>query len=148
MLSMRSNMDRMLENFFSNPAGFEQGANLGLPLDVVENQDAYIIRAEVPGLKPEDLDITLNNNLLTIRGETKSEQEHEGERFHLRERQFGSFARSISLPSTVDANAIDANYNAGILTLRLPKAENAKPKRISINTGSQMIEGKASSEQK
>jgi len=83
-------------------------------------------------VKPEDVEITLNNNVLTIRGETRMEEEKEDRNYHLRERRVGAFVRSITLPSSINADAIEAHYDNGVLKLRLPKAEEAKPKHIQI----------------
>jgi HSP20 family protein len=115
-----------------------------LALDVVETDEDFVVKASLPGINPEDLEITYNNNLLTIKGEVKEEKDVEEQRYHLRERRYGSFSRSISLPSSVKADAIEASYEAGVLTLHLPKAEEAKPKRIPVQSGQapKMIEGK------
>lgn len=144
MLSLRSNMDRLFDNFlFDTPSEWQQNV-WDLAMDVSENDDEYVVKASLPGINPEDLDITYTGNTLTVKGETRAEEEREGERYHLRERRFGTFQRTISLPSTVNQEAIEANYQDGVLTLRLPKAEEAKPKRISVQSSesSRLIEGK------
>jgi HSP20 family protein len=111
---------------------------MGLPLDVSENGNEYIVKASLPGVNPDDIEITVNGNTVNIRGETSSEEEQkDGEAFHLRERRFGSFARSISLPTSIDANKIQAHSDNGVLTLEIPKAEEAKPKRIQVQGGGQ-----------
>lgn len=112
-------------------------------MDVCETQDAYEIEASMPGIRPEDVDITLDRNTLTIRGDMKSEQDREDRNYHLRERRSGTFMRSITLPSNIEADAIQANYEDGVLKLHLPKAEESKPKRIQVHgsRGSQQIEG-------
>ena len=142
--SMQRLMDRMMEDAFLSPEEWSQTFEMGLPLDVRENENEYIVEASIPGVNPDDLDITYDNNTLTIRGEMKSEEENKGETYHLRERRFGSFSRSLTLPSSIKADQIEANYKDGILTLTLPKAEEAKPRRIQIHGGGQskMIEGK------
>ena len=133
MMTMRQFMDR----FFSDPVpGNFWGtgsSNQGFALDVAEEADDYVIKASVPGVKPEDIDVTIADNVLTIRGESKDDQESKDENYHVRERRFGSFSRSISLPATVDADKVDANCENGVLTLRLPKSEAVKPKRINVN---------------
>jgi HSP20 family protein len=103
-----------------------------LSMDIYETPDGYEIEAALPGVKPEDVEITLNNNVLTIRGETRMEEEKEDRNYHLRERRVGAFVRSITLPSSINADAIEAHYDNGVLKLRLPKAEEAKPKHIQI----------------
>jgi len=103
-----------------------------LSMDIYETPDAYEIEGALPGVKPEDVEITLNNNVLTIRGETKVQEEKEERNYHLRERGVGAFVRSITLPSSINADAIEAHYDNGVLKLRLPKAEGARPKRIQV----------------
>ncbi len=114
----------------------------GLPLDVVEDEDSYIIKASIPGIKPDDLDITYNKGLLTIKGELKDESETTKGQYHLRERRFGRFMRTVSLPTSVKADDINASFQDGILTLRMPKAEEVKPKRISVKSDNKTIESK------
>ncbi len=147
MMSIRETMDRLFDSYFyGQPGELTGGWTWELPLDVTEKDDAFLVKASLPGIKPEDLDVTFENNTLTIRGEVKAEEESEGTRYHLRERRYGTFARSITLPRGIQGDAIEANYEAGVLTLRLPKAEEVKPKRITVRTGeTPMIEGKAKS---
>ncbi|HET6579541.1 MAG TPA: Hsp20/alpha crystallin family protein [Gemmatimonadales bacterium] len=100
--------------------------------DVFEDKDAVKIVAEVPGVRPEDVKISLENNLLTIRGEKKQQAEEKNERVHRYERSYGTFERTFSLPSTVDPDRIAANYEHGILTVSIPKAERARPREIPV----------------
>ena len=146
MMSFRSAIDRLFdETFFNHQADFESQLSWSPALDVAETGDEYLVKASLPGIEPDDLEITYNNNVLTIKGEMQSEREVEEQRYHLRERRSGSFSRSISLPSTVDADHIQASYTAGVLTLHLPKVEEAKPKRIQVRSGEspKMIEGQS-----
>jgi HSP20 family protein len=133
MLTMRRAMDRLMENSMKDQDELPQ-ADWSLALDVVENEDAYVIKASVPGVHPDDIEVTYNKGMLTIRGQVKDESEREQGQYHLRERRFGTFTRSINLPSAIKAEAISAEYKDGILTLQLPKMEEVKPKRIQINT--------------
>lgn len=144
MMGFRSAMDRLFDETFLSPRSIWQPANWELALDVAETDDAFVVKASLPGINPDDLEVTYNANVLTIKGEIKEEKEIEEQRYHLRERRYGSFSRSISLPSSVKADAIEASYSAGVITLNLPKAEEAKPKRIQVNSVSspKMIEGK------
>lgn len=105
--------------------------------DVVELGDEVRVTAELPGVKREDLDITLENNVLTVSGEKKEEREEgeEGGRYHLMERRWGSFSRSFSLPGTVDPDRVEASFEDGTLTIRVPKTEEARRRRISIGGG-------------
>lgn len=147
MMSLRDAMDRMFENAFISPrttSWFTEG-EIPLALDVVEEDDKYIVKASVPGINPDDLEITYDNNMLTIKGEIKEEKEVEEKRYHIHERRFGTFSRSIVLPSTIDVDKIDAQYKDGILSLSLPKVEEAKPKKIKVHAveGKKVLEGKA-----
>lgn len=103
--------------------------------DVFEDKDAVKIVAEVPGVKPEDVKLSLENNILTIRGEKKQQAEETSERVHRYERTYGSFERSFALPSTVDPDRIAASYDQGILTVSIPKAERARPREIPVKVG-------------
>jgi HSP20 family protein len=100
--------------------------------DVFEDKDAVKIVAEVPGVQPEDVKISLENNLLTIRGEKRQQAEENNERVHRYERTYGSFERAFSLPTTVDPEKIVANYANGVLTVTIPKAERARPREIPV----------------
>jgi HSP20 family protein len=102
--------------------------------DVFEDKDAVKIVAELPGVDPEDVKISLENNLLTIRGEKRQKAEENNERVHRYERTYGSFERAFSLPTTVDPEKIDASYSNGILTVTIPKAERARPREIPVKT--------------
>lgn len=145
MALMRRSMDRMMENFFGEGEDWPETVTWGVALDVKENENEFVVEASLPGVKPDDVDVTFSNNTLTIKGEVRSEEEKEESRYHLRERRYGMFSRSISLPRGIDGENIEASYNAGVLTLRLPKREEVKPKRIEIHSAEspQMIEGKA-----
>lgn len=136
MVTFRRQMDRLFDNFMDESmAGRLENQSWGLALDIAENDNAFIVKASVPGVKPEDLDISLNDNTLTIRGEVKSDETIEEGQYHVRERRFGSFTRTLTLPRTVNRDAIDANYEDGVLTLNIPKSEEVQPRRITVNSG-------------
>lgn len=145
MISVRNQMDRLVDDLLqTNSSNGESSSSFQrLALDVQENDDAFTIYASVPGVNPDDLDISFSDSVLTIKGETRGENVSENEKWHLRERRFGQFQRSISLPTAIDADNIDASYNNGVLTLTLPKAEETKPRRIMVNSNGhkQTIEG-------
>ncbi len=103
--------------------------------DVYEDRDAVKIVAELPGVKPEDVKLSLENSLLTIRGEKKQEVEERNERIHRYERSYGSFERAFALPTTVDGERISAEYRNGILTVTVPKTERARPREIPVRAG-------------
>ncbi len=144
MMNLRTQMDRMLSDWPNTLASMSEGELGGLqrlPLDMSESEQAYIVRASIPGISPEEMEISIQNNILTIRGETKNEEERQGERWHLRERRTGQFQRTITLPNNVDANQVGAIYENGVLTLNLSKTEEAKPRRINVQQGSQQSAG-------
>jgi HSP20 family protein len=143
MMTLRNAMDRLFDSAFVGSNLGWQPENLDMAVDVIENADGFVVKASLPGIKPEDLEITYNNNVLTIKGEIKEEKDIEEKRYHLRERHYGSFSRSLSLPGNVKTDAIQANFEQGVLRLTLPKSEEAKPKRIPVQT-SQTIEAKIS----
>ena len=150
MLSLREAMDSLFENAMIAPwsgRSAEGQGGFGLPLDVTENADNFVVKASIPGVKPEDLDVTVNGDTLTIKGELKADEEKKEERYHVRERRWGTFHREIALPVSVDADHVQAEYNNGILTLTLPKSEMSKPKRITINaSGQKTLESQAQSQ--
>lgn len=103
-----------------------------LALDVAEKGDVFTVKASLPGINPEDLNVTLEDNVLTVQGEIKEDETIEEETYHIRERRFGSFSRSLRFPVPVNANEIVAEYENGVLKLTVPKAEEVKPRRIEI----------------
>jgi HSP20 family protein len=133
MMQLQNAVDRLFESELAStmPLWRQSATAWMLPLDVIETEDEFIIKASIPGINPDELDISLTDNVLTIKGEIKVE-EAEDARYHLRERRFGMFQRSISLPVPVIADKVEAVYENGVLTLHVPKAEEVKPKHISI----------------
>lgn len=111
-------------------------ANFVPAVDIYEDEQKVVLKLEVPGIKQEDLDVRVENNTLTVRGERKMEKEEKEENFHRIERRYGSFYRAFTLPNTVDTEHIDASYEAGVLQLSLHKKAEAKPKQIKVNIGS------------
>lgn len=103
-------------------------------VDIVETENEIHVKAEVPGVSLGDIDLSLENNVLTLKGERKFEKESKDENYHRIERSYGSFSRSFSVPSSVDAASIKADYKEGVLTITLPKTQKAKPKQIAINS--------------
>ncbi|MDH5717920.1 MAG: Hsp20/alpha crystallin family protein [Spirochaetia bacterium] len=101
-------------------------------VDIEETKDEFIIKAELPGVKKEDVNVSIENRVLTIKGEKKFEKEEKSNKHHLIEASYGSFVRSFTLPSNIKSDKIDAGYKDGILTLSVPKAEEAKPKQIEV----------------
>lgn len=134
MISLREAMDRLFEDSFVQSGLLPRGREgmMSLALDVVEKDDDLVVKATLPGIKADDIDITIDNGMLTIQGEVQEEHAEEGERYHLRERRYGAFCRSVALPVGVDADKATAEFEDGVLTLTLPKVEEAKPKRIAV----------------
>jgi HSP20 family protein len=132
---IRNQLDRIFEDPFSlatPTSSFFEGWNPAV--DIYEDKDKYVVNAELPGMRREDIDVSLDGNTLTISGERKQEEEKkEGENYRS-ERYFGRFQRCVTLPSGVDANKIQASYKDGVLTVTLPKSEEAKPKQIQVKT--------------
>jgi len=145
MINLRDEFDRVFDESFRLLPGdrWPSTSNWGLALDVVENEDNFVVKASVPGIDPEELEITLTDNVLTIKGERKEEREVDEDRYHLRERRFGSFCRSFMLPVKVNEEGIEATCENGVLTVEVPKAEEIKPRHIEVNVkkGRKTIKG-------
>jgi HSP20 family protein len=136
-MSLRDVMDRLLEESFVRPSLGRRGTGgESLAVDVRENEDQYVVEASLPGVKPEDVQIQVTGDTVTIRGETREEREQRrGENVLMRERRMGSFSRSLRLPMPINAERAEAHFEHGVLTLTLPKAEQARPRRIEVRTG-------------
>jgi len=133
MLTLRQAMDRLFEDSFVRPTRFwGEPAGAYLPLDIYTTKDAVVIRASVPGVKPEDVEITVEGSTVNIRGETKAPQE-EGT-FLLQEQRYGPFSRSIDLALPVQPDKAEARFENGVLTLTIPKAEEIKPRVIKVKS--------------
>ena len=131
MVSMRNLMDRAFDDFFNRTSMTMDGYGI-VDIDMAQTDDDVIIKASVPGVNPEDLNISVTGDTLTIRGEVKEDKEIEEANYQIRERRIGSFARSVLLPSTVVADKAKAEFENGVLRLTLPKAEEVKPKTITV----------------
>jgi len=126
---------RLFENFLNEAAQGEEVSNRNWvpPVDIQETEEGYRLQAELPGLTKEDIDITLENNVLRLSGERKFERDVKKESFHRVERTYGTFSRAFSLPQQVNAEGVQAGFENGVLTILIPKAEQAKPRKISIS---------------
>jgi HSP20 family protein len=133
MLTLREAMNQLFEDSFVAPGKFPHERGFTPALDLSESADGYLVEVAVPGIKPEDLQVTLENNVLTIKGESRQEAEDKQRNYHRVERHYGSFQRTIALPSTVKSDSIQASLDNGILRLDIPKSEEVKPRRISVN---------------
>ena len=135
LFGLRDELDRLFESSFDDLASGSRLLSAWNPaVDLYEDKDNVIVKAEVPGLKKEDIEVSLHNGVLSISGERKSEEKVEGAETHRSERFVGRFQRTVTLPSEVMGDQVKAQYTDGILTITLPKAEEAKPKQIQVNT--------------
>jgi HSP20 family protein len=130
--NMQREIDRVFDRFHGSTTE-DGGTPMFIPaVDIIEREGNFDIRVELSGVKKEDVKITVQNDVLTIRGEKKQETEKKGDNFHRVERAYGTFERSFTLPSMVHSDKIDASYNNGVLTVSVPKMEEAKPKEIEV----------------
>ncbi len=134
---LRHEMDRLYDRFFDwRPfPHFAESGGWWPPVDVLENPKEIIVHAKIPGVEAKEIDAHLEENVLTIRGDRKPEVTEEGQGYYYAERSYGTFSRSIRLPSDIDREGIRARYHAGILELKLPKREKAAQKRIRVEKG-------------
>src|SRR5438067_12557458 len=136
--TLQNEMNRLFNTFLDTPLpnGGAAGQRRWLPaLDLVETEDDFVLRADLPGVSQEDVNIELEDNVLTISGQRKSEHEERKEGFYRVERASGSFSRSLTLPEGVNAEAIEAGFDRGVLEVRIPKPEERKPRRVQISVG-------------
>jgi HSP20 family protein len=140
LASLNDQMNRVFRNVRSSqersPEEYLVSSGFAPPVDVYEDEHNITLKIEVPGIDEKDIDVRIENSVLTVHGERKFEKEEKEENFHRVERQYGSFTRSFTLPSTVDPDQIRANYDKGILRISLAKKAEAKPKQIKVNVGS------------
>lgn len=125
-----------MNRFFLTPTsrGWKNHGDWFAPeVDVTEEEKQYLVKADLPGMRKEDIEVSVTNNILTIKGEKKEETEKKEKNFYSRERRFGGFQRSIQLPLEVDRDQVKASYKDGVLELVIPKAESAKPKQIKVD---------------
>jgi HSP20 family protein len=137
MVSLRDAMNYLFQERFVQPtsgARSERGAATAtLPLDITEGENDFVVTASLPGIKPEDVQTTVLGDTLTIKGESKADAEQKGQNWLVRERRSGSFQRSVTLGTPINADKASAQFEHGVLTLTLPKSEQARPKQIKLN---------------
>ena len=133
-LSLRNAMDRLFEDSFVTPrfGWIAPVSAAGMAIDMYETKDEVIVKAALPGVKPDEAEVTITGDTLTIRGESKEEKEIKEENYIRKERHFGSFARSVTLPAGLQADKAEAIFEDGVLTLKIPKSEEVKPKRVKV----------------
>lgn len=130
--TVREEVEDMLANFMGDRATGWLAPLVAPPIDVSENSNEVTVRMDLPGIKPEEIDIQLSNNVLTICGQREEEKQEKGETFHRVERRSGSFSRSITLPCAVADDKVDARYTDGVLTVAMPKTDEAKSRKIKV----------------
>ncbi|MBN1649344.1 MAG: Hsp20/alpha crystallin family protein [Spirochaetales bacterium] len=130
-MGLVDDFDRIFDGFFSNPGFWKNNAPL---VDITEHEDAYVLEADLPGLTENDVDVKIENDILTISSEVKTDEEKKEKGYLVRERASRSFTRSFVLPKDVDREKIGAEFKKGVLVLSLPKAEAAKPRSIEIKS--------------
>jgi HSP20 family protein len=145
--SLQTEMNRLFNTMFESPTVGNGGSRRWSPaMDLLETEDHFVLRADLPGLREEDVAIELEDNVLTVSGERKADHEENGEGFYRVERAFGSFSRSLTLPRGIDAEAVNAGFTNGVLEVRIPKPEQRKPRKIAISTSAdepKTLEGNA-----
>ncbi len=135
LLSLRQAMDRLFEDSFVNPRGWSYAAEgMGLPLDIYTTPDDLVVEAALPGVKPEDVEITVTGDTLTISGKTSAESKREEGSTLIQEIRRGSFNRTVTMPNGLQADKAEASFEDGMLHLRIPKAEEVKPRQIRVST--------------
>jgi HSP20 family protein len=147
-MSLSRQMDRLMEGAMHGSELWDGSMDWALPLDLIENDNEFVVKASLPGIKSEDIEVTYHNQTLTIKGEMKQEESAAEDKYHLHERRYGMFSRSITLPADVNGDAIKADFENGVLSLNLPKKVEVKAKRISIQSSGGVIEAKAKSKEK
>ena len=139
LTTMQNRLNRFVRESYS-PEGPEEAlttTSFAPPVDIYENEHTIAVKMDVPGIDEKDIDVRMENNTLTVHGERKIEKEEKEENFRRVERQYGSFTRSFTLPSSVDTGQVSAHYDKGVLKINLAKKAEAKPKQIKVNVGSE-----------
>ena len=132
MMTLREAMDRLFDDAFTRPINLRDGGWSAPAVDMYQTDDEVVVKVALPGFKADEVQINVTGDVLTLRGEMKHEDEKKEKAWHLREQRWGSFERSVALPTNVVADRASADFENGILTITLPKAEEAKPRTISV----------------
>ncbi len=139
--TLQSEMNRVFDTFFGNRPGNGIASRRWVPaMDLVEDDSSLVLRADLPGISEDDVEIEVKDRVLTVSGERKAEEKKEGEGYYRVERSFGSFSRSLTLPEGVEAEQVEAAFDNGVLEVRIPRPKEQKPHRVEIGKGS--VEGK------
>ena len=143
---MRTTMDRLFDEGFSRPWRLVPATTeveSTFPVEVSETDEALEVKASLPGINPDDVDVTITNDVLTIKAAHEKKTAEKKKDFYRREIRYGSFHRALSLPVSIDADKAEASFDNGILQLKLPKAEALRPKQIKVESGSTVVDGTA-----
>ena len=133
MMTLREAMDRLFDDAFTRPLSVRDGWSMASPaIDMYQTDNDVVVKASIPGIKAEEVQINIAGDILTLKGEVKQEEDRKERSWHIREQRFGSFERSIVLPTDVKSDQAEAVFENGILTITLPKADEVKPKTINI----------------
>jgi HSP20 family protein len=133
MMTLREAMDRLFDDAFTRPLSIRDGWSMATPaIDMYQTANDIVVKASIPGMKAEDVQINITGDVLTLKGEVKQEEERKDKAWHIREQRFGSFERSVALPTAVKTDKAEAVFENGILTITLPKADEVKPRTINI----------------
>lgn len=143
LLTLRDSMDRMFDERFLRPLTWRgvDGESISPAIDVHQDADWIVVEAALPGVKPEDVDISITGQTLTIRGEAKADERIECDQYLYRERRYGAFHRQLQLPVRVEGERAEADFEDGVLNLRIPKADEVKPRRIEVKAAPRMVGG-------
>ena len=128
-------MNRLWRGFGETPSRREHPVNGTIAVDIIQKPEETLVNASLPGVKPEDIDVTIEDNVLTVKAERRDEHQEEDSRYLVRERSYGRYYRALRLPDTVDVSKVTSNFEGGVLTITLPKAEEKKPKQIKVGVG-------------
>jgi HSP20 family protein len=132
MMTLREAMDRLFDDAFTHPINLRDGGLSAPAVDMYQTDDEIVVKAALPGFKADEVQINVTGDVLTIRGERQHEEEKTDKAWHIREQRWGSFERSIALPTAIVSDRADANFENGILTITFPKSEEVKPKTITV----------------
>ena len=133
MMTLREAMDRLFDDAFTRPLSIRDGWSMSNPaVDMYQTENEVVVKASIPGMKAEDVQINITGDVLTLKGEVQNEEERNDKAWHIREQRFGSFERSVALATAVKTDKAEAAFENGILTITLPKADEVKPKTINI----------------
>ena len=142
LTNLQERMNQLFGDYSRGNEEMSLTGNFIPPVDIYEDEKHVTLKLEIPGISEKDLDVRIENNVLTVKGERKFEQEEKEENFHRIERRYGQFIRSFTLPNTIDSESIQADYTNGVLKIQLAKRAEARPKQIKVNIGQKSLEGK------